>query len=512
MDYLQKFIQQFRARIFLLLIISDLIIVANWWVVDKVLKLTDFWFALGLIAVPVLSLVLLPMLSVKYLTRPTKLIWQAILHITPHASEQVPAPQLESLKFGKDLVTTLTSQLYQFATVADTVSSKLEKKGEDLANNPVASNLPLPLLVLDKEQNIIYANAAAQTYLGISAADLIGKNMYNLLDMSFKTKDTYDTWLNNARANTVTDSHAWSHIKLSVPDTKKTLLLDLAACYSKASPVGFETCLIMFDHTKQYGQEEDSASFVTMAVHELRTPLTLLRGYIEALEEDLDGKLPDNDVDFLHRMDAAGQQLAAFVNNILNVARVEDDQFMIQLHEEKWPDIVAAVVNDMRLRAGTKGIEIETSIAPDLPTVGVDKISIYEVLANLLDNAIKYSVDSKKIIVKSYQTQDGLVETTVQDFGVGIPESVVPNLFDKFYRNHRTRVQISGTGLGLYLSKAIVTAHSGNIWVRSKEGEGSIFGFTILPYAKLSAASKGQTDDFTRTAHGWIKNHSLYRR
>ena len=89
----------------------------------------------------------------------------------------------------------------------------------------------------------------------------------------------------------------------------------------------------------------------------------------------------------------------------------------------------------------------------------------------------------------------------------------MPNLFTKFYRDHRNRAQIGGTGLGLYLSKAIVTAHGGTMWVRSKEGEGSTFGFTLMPYDKLAAEHKeGPDQGITRSAHGWIKNHSLYRR
>ena len=109
-------------------------------------------------------------------------------------------------------------------------------------------------------------------------------------------------------------------------------------------------------------------------------------------------------------------------------------------------------------------------------------------------------------------TPEGMVATTVQDFGVGIPGGVMPNLFDKFYRSHRSRTQIGGTGLGLYLSKTIVEAHGGHMWVQSKEGQGSTFGFSILPYAQLAEEQKiGNDKDIVRGAHGWIKNHSLYR-
>ncbi|HET6924696.1 MAG TPA: ATP-binding protein, partial [Candidatus Saccharimonadales bacterium] len=289
-------------------------------------------------------------------------------------------------------------------------------------------------------------------------------------------------------------------------------LFDLAAYYTKDSPTGVETMLVLFDHTKAYSQDDQAISFIALTVHELRTPLTLLRGYIEAFEEELDGKLDPEMKDFMFKMSATAQQLIAFVNNILNVARLDDDQLELQLREQPWGDIVRAAANGLALRAKVRGITLEYSIAQGLPTVGVDRMSIIEVINNLVDNAIKYSGESKRIRIATRMNAEGLVETTVQDFGVGIPDNVIPNLFTKFYRDHHNRAQIGGTGLGLYLSKAIVDAHGGSIWVTSKVGEGSTFGFTLLPFSQLSSEQRTADNSIVRDTHGWIKNHSLYRR
>jgi signal transduction histidine kinase len=214
----------------------------------------------------------------------------------------------------------------------------------------------------------------------------------------------------------------------------------------------------------------------------------------------------------MKKMDASAQQLAAFVDNILNVAKIEDNQLTLQLHEEDWSQVVETVVQDMSLRAGVRGITIKTDIATDLPKVGVDRYSIYEVIANLLDNAIKYSKGTNEVYVSVSLNKDGLVETSVKDFGLGIDGSILPHIFDKFYRNHRNRAQIGGTGLGLYLSRSIIDAHGGQIWVSSKVDEGSTFTFTVLPFARVADKDKtGNTSGITRDAHGWIKNHALYR-
>jgi signal transduction histidine kinase len=450
-------------------------------------------------------------LSTAYLTRPMRFISQAILHVAPD-SANVPAPDLKSNTLGTELVTNLVTHVYQLASVVEDVEKLAGKESHNLGADFVANSLPLPLLVLDKEQNVLFANQTAAEYLKKTTNELIGQNVYSVLDMSFSTNATFDSWLSSVRNAKAVATSSWERVKLAIPDENLTRQFDLAAYFNQNNPEGFETILVLFDHTAQYEQDDQALGFVALAVHELRTPVTLLRGYIEAFEDELGDKLDPELTDFMHKTKASAQKLSTFVNNILNVARVESDQLTLKLHEEKWEDTVKAAVDDMSLRARVAGIELVTQVAPDLPTVGVDRVSIYEVINNLLDNAIKYSGQSKKIIIKSQIGRDGNVETTVQDFGAGIPTAVMPNLFEKFYRSHRSKAQIGGTGLGLYLSKSIVEAHGGQIWVQSKEGQGSVFGFTVVPYTKLAAEQKtGDNKDIVRGAHGWIKNHSLYR-
>ncbi len=131
------------------------------------------------------------------------------------------------------------------------------------------------------------------------------------------------------------------------------------------------------------------------------------------------------------------------------------------LQSEDWAAVLKSGVETMSLRAKVRQITLNCRIAENLPPVAVDQISIREVISNLIDNAIKYSGNSKSIDITTQLNKDGLIETTIQDYGLGIPSSIMPNLFTKFYRDHRNRAQIGGTGLGLYLSKAIIDAHGG---------------------------------------------------
>ncbi|MEO6760888.1 MAG: PAS domain-containing sensor histidine kinase [Candidatus Saccharimonadales bacterium] len=512
MDYLQKFAGQVRSRLAIAFLVNNLLIIGGWYLAANVFHLSGWQFWTVLLIIPIITIVIWPLIMTSTLLQPLRLIWQAILHVSPTTDSSTGAPEIDRLRLGRELVTNLTSQIYQLASVVGEIESTKRKAPEDLHSSFLANALPLPMTVLDKEEKIVFVNDALCKYIKRGADELIGQNVYTILDMSFSSHDTFDKWLNESKQNAATADHSWERVRLGLADESNALQFDLAAHYNKGNPSGFETLLVFFDHTQQYSQDDQAMGFVALSVHELRAPLTLLRGYIEVFDEELGPNLNSELKGFMGKMDAAGQQLAGFVDNILNVAKIEDNQLTLQLREENWPSIIDSVVSDMRLRAKVRGLELKTDIQGDLPTVGVDRYSIYEVLANLIDNAIKYSKTSKEIFVTSKLNSDGLVETSVKDFGLGIDASVLPHIFDKFYRSHRNRAQIGGTGLGLYLAKSIVDALGGQIWVSSKVDEGSNFTFTIIPFAQLAGEQKdGTSGSVSRGAHGWIKNHSLYR-
>lgn len=512
MDLLQQLLRSIRKYLLLVVLAENSLLLAVTFAAVTYTKLSTTVVFGGAAVLALIANLIIMWASSNYLIQPIRALWQAVLHLSP-STQGYTAPKMEKLTLGRELVTNLTAQIHQLAAVAETSAVAVKQATATVQQNFIAKNLPTPFLTMDATETITYANEAMAEYIGTKAADLIGKNIYFVMDMAFPSDDTFDTWLKEAKVHSATASHAWERVKMDVRDNHPLRLFDLAAFYNRDNVDHLETMMVLMDHTKSYSQDDQAISFIALSVHELRTPLTLLRGYIEVFEEELHDKVDPELLDFMNKMSATAQQLMAFVNNILNVARVDDDQLQLKLQEENWSDMMKSSLDTLSLRAGVRGITLEYSVAPDLPTVGVDRLSIFEVLNNLVDNAIKYSNGSKLIKINAHLTKEGLVETTVEDFGGGMPASILPNLFTKFYRDHRNRAQIGGTGLGLYLSKAIITAHDGNLWVSSKENEGSTFGFTIHPYSQLSKELKdGQNQEIVRSAHGWIKNHSLYRR
>ncbi len=449
----------------------------------------------------------------NYALKPLQYVWQGIIHVSPENSN-IQAPNLDEVKLGRELVTSLVMQVYQYASQQPNKDSDLTDHRKAVVQSAnIVSHLPLPLFVFNSTQIVTNASDSALAYCKMESSKLFGKPLYESVNLEFPSEHTLEKWLVECQNNKVTDTAYWERVRLRLPEEKAVKQCDIAAYYNRDNPSGTEFIVTLFDRTVQYNQDDEAMSFVALAVHELRTPLTMLRGYIEIFQDELNDKLDDELKSFMAKMEASASQLNAFVTNILNVSRIEANQMYMELHEEDWAATLKNACEDPDMRARAHGIAIEYSIPEGLPSVAVDRTSMFEVINNLIENAIKYSPNGKRILVSTKIDDNGMVETSVQDFGLGIPNNVLPYLFDKFYRNHRTKTEVGGTGLGLFLCKSIVDAHGGQIWAKSKENEGSTFAFTLKPYSQLADEAKNSNNtEVTRTAHGWIKNHSLYRR
>lgn len=452
----------------------------------------------------------------RFMLQPLFVLWKAITHLSDKAQND-PPPQAEQLKIGRTLVGNLLLQLYQLAsTVEPSAESEEGHRSKMIQAANIVNHMPLPLFVFNKDLLVTNASDAGLTYCGIESSQLFGKILSETIHLEFPSERTLDKWIEDCKQNRVTDTAHWERVRVVLSDASnqqtKLRRCDMAAYYNRDNPSGAEFIVTMFDRSEQYGHDDNNMSFVALAVHELRTPLTMLRGYIEVFTDELNESLDDEMKGFLQKMDISARQLNAFVDNILNVAKVDENALTLHLTKADWKQTLEEIVAELTPKALTHDIALELHVADELPPVAIDKVSVTEIITNLLDNAIKYSDNAKKIIVASKLNKEGVVETTVQDFGVGIPESVLPHIFEKFYRNHRTKAQIGGSGLGLYLSKSLVNAHGGNIWVSSKVGEGSTFGFSLQPYDHVASQQPLGEEGMTRTAHGWIKNHSIYRR
>lgn len=475
------------------------------------------------ILVGLIVLFFMAVVLTRIVADPLKKLSDVIVYAT-HSSRSGAAPDTETLKIGRELVTSLALQIYDLASINEkknevtaenqepTPQPTAQESSPSVEPNKILDHIGTPTIGIDAKQNITIVNRAACEYFGKEKEQIVGKPLFDAANMSFHNSDTFESWLKETQQKSAFSNKTWEKVRVDITDSEKSRLFDLVASYSKDEREGStETMLTVYDRTEFYNRDSTEVGFVAMAVHELRTPLTVMHGYIEVFEDELGPKLDPEMANFMHKMKVSAQQLTEFVGNILNIARVEENQLVLELKQYRWAEIVNYAASDLQLRARVNDKRIMIQTDENLPNVAVDMVSIHEVINNLVDNAIKYSGKSERILITSKLNSDGLVEVGVQDFGIGAPRDVMDGLFQKFYRSHKSSAQVGGTGLGLYLCKAIVNAHGGNIWVRSKEGEGSTFSFTLMPYDKIKHEKSSGQDGIMRGAHGWIKNHTLNR-
>jgi len=236
--------------------------------------------------------------------------------------------------------------------------------------------------------------------------------------------------------------------------------------------------LVLHDITELRRLERVRRDFVANVSHEFKTPLTAIQGFAETL---LNGALDDkaNRNRFVEIIREHAWRLARLTDDLLKLSRIEAGRLELEMRPIRVEGLVSSCVETARLKANTKEIGIRVDLDEHVPAVRGDGAQLAEVLQNLLDNAVQYTPAGGKIDVLA-RCDGKEVIFTVADTGIGIPESDLERIFERFYRVDAARSrEAGGTGLGLAIARHIVDAHSGRIWVESAIGQGSRFHFSV---------------------------------
>ena len=236
--------------------------------------------------------------------------------------------------------------------------------------------------------------------------------------------------------------------------------------------------LVLHDITELRRLERVRRDFIANVSHEFKTPLTAIQGFAETL---LNGALDDraNRRRFVEIIREHARRLARLTDDLLKLARIEAGRLELEIRPVPVEALVNGCVETTRLKAETKNIEIHVQMQKNTPPIRGDGVQLSEVLQNLLDNAVQYTPAGGRIEVISCPNGHDVV-FTVSDTGIGIPESDLERIFERFYRVDAARSrEAGGTGLGLSIARHIVEAHGGRIWVESAVGLGSRFHFSI---------------------------------
>jgi len=230
--------------------------------------------------------------------------------------------------------------------------------------------------------------------------------------------------------------------------------------------------------------DEMKSVFVSIAAHELRSPLTSISGYLEMLLDGTFGAIPHNQTDALRIIESSAQRLISITSNLLDATRLEAGRVELVLVPAELLPLVEVVVAEMMPQLEAKEQQFAVAATPNLPPILCDRMRVIQIIANLLNNACKYTPHHGCIYIKlTLADEPGFVLLAVSDSGVGIAANDRPRLFNRFFRGENAHLTSEvGTGLGLHITRGLVELHGGRIWLESEVGRGTTF-FVTFPIA-----------------------------
>ena len=229
----------------------------------------------------------------------------------------------------------------------------------------------------------------------------------------------------------------------------------------------------LYDITRDKLAEREKDDFISIASHELKTPLTALKGTLQVLERMKDAPTPMLPA-LLNQAGKSMNKVTALVDELLNAGRLAEGQ----LHLKKTSFNLSKAIDECCVHVTAADTHQITQQGVKDVMVVADSERIQRVIVNLVNNAVKYAIGSKEIVI-SVEQEPRTVKVSVADNGPGITPEKIPHIFNRYYRTDRNGGQYSGLGLGLYISKEIVNKHGGEIGVESETGKGSTFWFTL---------------------------------
>ncbi len=348
---------------------------------------------------------------------------------------------------------------------------------ERRALSTIIENSAEGVMILDASGRVQVFNRALARMTGLNAADVLGQPAAKALALRDRQGQPVALPQVPALRTSAAESRNYSEgevVRRGGPPL--TVGVTATPLYDEEEKLA-RVILNVVDITRFRQAEELKSTFVSVVSHELKTPVALIKGYAETLRrEDADWDRPTMH-ESLGVIAEEADHLTHLIDSLLEASRIQAGGLKLEPTDVNLDRLAEKVVDGFRTQ--TKLHTFELDFGPDFPPVWGDPERLREVLSNLVSNAVKYSPEGGQVWIGGRTDQTG-VTIYVADQGIGIPPEEQDRIFHRFHRIesglHR---RTEGTGLGLYLVKAIIEAHGGRVWVESAPGRGSIFMFTL---------------------------------
>ncbi len=334
------------------------------------------------------------------------------------------------------------------------------------------------VVIMDGIHNISTFNRALVTLSGIESGDAIARKFEDVLPL-----------VNKRAGTTLEEAEAmgWPLLGTSMPlfveaDVKRSddklvsVEINFAPLFDRENRL-VNIIANVRDITRFRQADEMKSTFISAVSHELKTPVALIKGYASTLRRNDANWDTQTMRESLEIIEEESDRLTELIENLLDASRVQSGSFRLSPVELDIDQLVVRIARKFQDQFSSHHIIAE--VPSDMPLVHADEARIIQVLSNLISNAVKYSPAGSTVRVFGVSTPDDVI-ITVSDEGMGIAADDQVRLFDRFFRSDdAVRKSIPGTGLGLFLSKAIIVAHGGRIWVDSDGQHGSRFSFSL---------------------------------
>ncbi|MCC6797508.1 MAG: PAS domain-containing protein [Candidatus Hydrogenedentes bacterium] len=339
------------------------------------------------------------------------------------------------------------------------------------------------VVVTDTSNIVLMMNAAAMVLLGLPNREPIATDFLSLL-----TDEVFcSAWQKKVETGedfAKLDLHVGTPFRrtLSVSRTRIPELVQGEDCF----------VTILHDVTKEREINQMKSDFVAAVSHELRTPMTSIKGFVRTIMQD--PKMPHNVREhFLNIIDEETERLTHLIESLLEMGSIESGRAVLDLAPVELPKLVDTIIVSLRPAMTTKRIMFDANVPMDLPQITADSKRVYTIVANLLENATKFTPEQGRITLSAVQDA-GEIVITVSDTGPGIPVDARERIFERFFQVRGGSVKLPGAGLGLFLVREMVTLHGGTVRVESEVGKGTTFTVR-LPIDGPERGGTGVTGD-----------------